>query len=114
MGTFVSPEDFSEALPTVSSGRLLEVITDAEAMATYYAPGLLSATFQADAPKMAQAKAILRAAVIYQCQPANDGDHPRSPTILAPSQIAALRGLTRNGVALGGIYTVTLVPDVDG
>jgi hypothetical protein len=112
MPTYVQPSDFDAALPTVSATRLDEVIADAEAMATLFAPGLKAAAFLADADKMAQAKAILRAAVIYQCEPVNDGDRPRSPTILAPSQVDALRALTRGTVALGGVYTVSLAPDL--
>jgi hypothetical protein len=112
MPTYVQPSDFDAALPTVSATRLDEVIADAEAMATLYAPGLKAPAFLADADRMAQAKAILRAAVIYQCEPANDGDRPRSPTILAPSQVDALRSLTRGQVALGGVYTVSLAPDL--
>ena len=82
MGTYVRPEDFDAALPTVSSTRLGEVIADAEAVATLMAPGLKAEAFLADAERMAAAKAILRAAVIYQCEPALDGDKPRSPLIL--------------------------------
>ena len=101
MGTYVRPEDFDAALPTVSSTRLGEVIADAEAVATLMAPGLKAEAFLADAERMAAAKAILRAAVIYQCEPALDGDKPRS-------QIDALKALTRGPVALTGVYTLTL------
>ena len=114
MPTYVQPTDFDAALPTVSATRLDEVIADAEAMATLLVPGLRTAAFLANEDKMAAAKAILRAAVIYQCEPSNDGDRPRSPTILAPSQVDALRRLTRPAsVALSGVYTLTLVADVD-
>ena len=108
MGTYVQPSDFAAALPTVDETRLAEVIADVEAMATLFAPGIKSATFLADADKMAQAKAILRAAVIYQCEPVNDGDHPKSPTVLAPSHIEALRALARGNVAVSGVYTIGL------
>lgn len=112
MGTYVTPEDFAEALPTASAGRLAEAIADAEAMALYYAPGLAAPAFLADEGRMAQAKAVLRAAVIYQVDPPNDGDAPRSPTVLSPTQVAALRGLTRGKVALSGVYTLRLTPDI--
>lgn len=113
MSTYVQPADFDAALPTVSETRLAEVIADAEAMATLFAPGIKAPTFLVDADRMAQVKAILRAAVIYQCEPLNDGDRPRSPVVLAPAQVEALRSLTRGpGVALSGVYTVTLSPDL--
>lgn len=108
MGVYVAPADFASALPTVDETRLAEVIADAEAMAVLFAPGLKAPTFLADAEKMSAAKAILRAAVIYQCEPANDGDRPRSPVVLSPSQIDALRALTRGTVAITGVYTLTL------
>jgi hypothetical protein len=112
MSLFVSPTDFDAALPTVSEPRLAEAIADAEAMATFYAPGLKAPSFQADGERMAQAKAIIRAAVIYQCEPANDGDRPRSPTILAPTQVDALRALSRTAVPVAGVYTVSLGMDL--
>lgn len=108
MGVYITPSDLEAALPTVDPTRLDEAIADAEAMALLFAPGIGTDTFKADADKMARVKAILRAAVIYQCEPVNDGDKPRSPVILSPSQIEALRSLTRGNVALGGVYTLTL------
>lgn len=112
MGTFIKPSDLAASLPDVDATRLDEVIADAEAMAVLFVPGLKAPAFQADQEKMTAAKAILRAAVIYQCEPPLDGDRPRSPVILAPSQIEALRSLTRGTVALGGVYTVSLAPDL--
>ena len=108
MGVYIKPEDVAAALPTASDTRIAEAIADAEAMAVLYAPGLKRATFLADAERMAAAKAILRAAVIYQCEPQGDGDAPRSPTVLSPTQQEALRSLTRGMVALSGVYTVGL------
>lgn len=110
MGVYVQPEDFAAALPTVDPTRLAEVIADVEAVATAMAPGIKAPEFKADAERMATVKAILRAAVIYQCEPVNDGDHPKSPLVLSPSQIDALRNLTRGQVAVTGVYTVRLGP----
>ena len=112
MGTYVQPSDFAAALPTVDPTRLDEVIADVEAMAALFAPGIKSAAFKADDEKMTALKAILRASVIYQCEPVNDGDRPKSPTVLSPTQIEALRALSRGNVAVSGFYTLRLgTPD---